>query len=99
MNDYEYEELISKLKKLWKKRKPFLMQMTAYAPYDGCFYEPNIFLITPPGSKLQKELQSNKESLDLRKTTLEKQEGRSREKLNEMQSKVENALNLASKEA
>jgi len=31
--------------------------------------------------------------------TLQKQEGRSREKLNELQSKVENALNLAGKEA
>ena len=47
-------------------------------------------------NEVKKELQSNKESLELRKTTLEKQEGRSREKLNELQSKVENALNLSS---
>ena len=43
-----------------------------------------------------KELKSNKESLDLRKTTLDKQEGRTKEKLNELQSKVQNALNLSS---
>ena len=42
---------------------------------------------------------SSKESLELRKTTLEKQEGRSQEKLNELQSKIQNALNLAGKEA
>ena len=41
------------------------------------------------------ELKSNKESLDLRKSTLEKQEGRTKEKLNELQSKVQNALNLS----
>ena len=39
-----------------------------------------------------KELKSNKESLDLRKNTLEQQEGRTKEKLNELQSKVQNAL-------
>ena len=43
-----------------------------------------------------KELKSNKESLELRKTTLEKQEGQSKEKLNELQSKVQNALNISS---
>jgi len=42
------------------------------------------------------ELKSNKESLELRKSTLEKQEGRTKEKLNELQSKVQNALNLSS---
>jgi prefoldin beta subunit len=47
--------------------------------------------------ELKNELTSNKETLDLRKTTLEKQEGRSREKLSELQSKVENALNLSGK--
>jgi len=47
--------------------------------------------------ELTTELTSNKETLDLRKNTIEKQEGRSREKLTELQSKVENALNLTSK--
>jgi len=42
---------------------------------------------------------SSKESLELRKTTLEKQEGRSQEKLNELQSKIQNAFNLVGKEA
>lgn len=47
---------------------------------------------------IKKELLSNKETLEVRKATLEKQEGRSKEKLNELQSKVENALKLARKE-
>jgi len=42
-----------------------------------------------------KELKSMKESLDLRKSTLNKQEGRTREKLNELQSKVQNAIKLS----
>jgi prefoldin beta subunit len=46
-----------------------------------------------------KELQQNKESLDLRRNTLEKQEGRTQEKLNELQSKVQNALNLSASNA
>jgi len=45
-------------------------------------------------NEIIKELKSNKESLDLRKNTLEKQEGRIREKLNELQSKVQNALKI-----
>jgi len=40
------------------------------------------------------ELKSTKESLTLRKDTLNKQEGRTREKLNELQSKVQNTLKL-----
>jgi len=43
------------------------------------------------------ELKSTKESLDLRKDTLNKQEGRTKEKLNELQSKVQNALKLKNK--
>ena len=39
----------------------------------------------------------SKESFDLRKDTLNKQEGRTREKLNELQSKVQNALKLKNK--
>ncbi len=46
---------------------------------------------------MAKELAVAKESLEVRKTTLEKQESRSREKLTEMQSKVESALKLAEK--
>jgi prefoldin beta subunit len=41
------------------------------------------------------ELESTKESLDLRKNTLNKQEGRTREKLTELQSKVQNAMKLS----
>jgi len=53
-----------------------------------------ILVKTKGKSEITKELKSNKESLDLRKATLEKQEGRIKEKLNELQSKVQNALNL-----
>ena len=42
-----------------------------------------------------KEMKSMKESLDLRKSTLNKQEGRTREKLNELQSKVQNTIKLS----
>ncbi|UCH72422.1 MAG: prefoldin subunit beta [Thermoplasmatales archaeon] len=44
--------------------------------------------------EITKELKTNKESLELRKNTLEKQEGRTKEKLNELQSKVQNALSM-----
>ena len=57
----------------------------------------SILIKTKGKSDIQKELKSNKESMELRKTTLEKQEGRSREKLNEIQSKVQNALSLSQK--
>jgi len=49
--------------------------------------------------EIQKQLKADKESFELRKSTLEKQEGRSREKLNELQSKVQNALNLSRQDA
>ncbi len=45
-----------------------------------------------------KELTSTKESLSLRKNTLNKQEGITKEKLNELQSKIQNALKLKNKE-
>lgn len=45
--------------------------------------------------EVTKELKSNKESLELRKNSLEKQEGSTKEKLNELQSKVQNALSLS----
>jgi prefoldin beta subunit len=59
----------------------------------------SLLIKTKGKEDVKKDLQTNKESLELRKTTLEKQEGRSREKLTEMQSKVENALKLGGKEA
>jgi prefoldin beta subunit len=55
----------------------------------------SLLIKTKGKSDIQKELAASKESLSLRKTTLEKQEGRSREKLNELQSKLESALKLA----
>jgi len=54
-----------------------------------------ILVKTKGKNEVKKELTTTKESLELRKTTLEKQEGRSREKLNELQSKVENALKVS----
>ncbi|HID25297.1 MAG TPA: prefoldin subunit beta [Thermoplasmata archaeon] len=44
-----------------------------------------------------KGLKEDKETLELRKGTLEKQEGRLKEKLTEMQSKMENTLKLSQK--
>ena len=46
-------------------------------------------------NKIVEELTSNKESLDLRKNSLNKQEGQTREKINELQSKVQNALSMS----
>jgi prefoldin beta subunit len=46
-------------------------------------------------SEVTKELKSNKESLEIRKNSLEKQEGSTKEKLNELQSRVQNALSLS----
>jgi prefoldin beta subunit len=54
-----------------------------------------LLIKTKGKSDMTKELTAAKESLEIRKTTLEKQESRSREKLTEMQSKVESALKLA----
>ena len=54
-----------------------------------------ILIKTKGRNEITKELKSNKESLELRKNTLEKQEGRTKEKLNEIQSKVQNALNVS----
>ena len=55
----------------------------------------SLLIKTKGKSEVTKELKANKETLELRKTTLEKQEGRTKEKLNELQSKVQNALNLS----
>jgi prefoldin beta subunit len=54
-----------------------------------------LLIKTKGKSDIKKELTVSKESFELRKTTLEKQEGRSREKLTELQSKVESSLKLA----
>ena len=55
----------------------------------------SILVKTKGKDEVKKELDGTRESLNLRKTTLEKQEGRSREKLTELQSKVEASLKLA----
>jgi prefoldin beta subunit len=77
----EIEEALEELKKTTEKT-PIYKSVGA------------VLIKTKGKTEVQKELRSNKESLELRKTTLEKQEGRTREKLNELQSKVQNALNL-----
>ena len=51
-----------------------------------------LLIKTKGKTEIIKELKENKESLELRKTTLDKQEGREKEKLNELQSKVQNAI-------
>jgi prefoldin beta subunit len=57
-----------------------------------------LLIKTKTKSEVKKELLSNKESLELRKTTLEKQEGRSQEKLSELQSKIQNSIKLGGQE-
>ncbi|OGS39952.1 MAG: prefoldin subunit beta [Euryarchaeota archaeon RBG_13_31_8] len=58
-----------------------------------------LLIKTKGKNEVIKELKTNKESLELRKSTLEKQEGRTKEKLNELQSKVQNALNVSDSSA
>jgi prefoldin beta subunit len=56
-----------------------------------------LLIKTKGKEEVKKELKENKDSLELRKNTLEKQEGRTKEKLNELQSKVQNALSTGNK--
>ena len=58
----------------------------------------SVLIKTNGKNEVVKELKTTKESLDLRKNTLIKQEGRTREKLNELQSKVQNAIKLSGKD-
>ena len=53
-----------------------------------------LLIKTKGKSEVTKNLKSNKESLELRKNTLDKQEGRAKEKLTELQSKVQNAITI-----
>lgn len=55
----------------------------------------SVLIKTKGKSEVVKELKSTKESLDLRKNSLNKQEGETRERLNELQSKVQNAIELS----
>lgn len=54
---YEAREAVE-AEERWNAGKPFFMTLTVAAPYDGCFYEPNIFLVTPPKCELFGELMS-----------------------------------------
>jgi hypothetical protein len=45
-NDSE-PELLDKLLELWKKGERFFLTGVVSAPYDGCFHEPNIWLVEP----------------------------------------------------
>ena len=53
----------------------------------------SILIKSKSKNDVENELKSNQETLKLRKSTLDKQEGRTKEKLTELQSKVQNALN------
>jgi prefoldin beta subunit len=57
----------------------------------------SVLIKTNGKNEVIKDLKTTKESLDLRKNTLIKQEGRTKEKLNELQSKVQNAIKLNEK--
>jgi prefoldin beta subunit len=54
----------------------------------------SLLIKTKGKSEVVKELKANKDSLELRKNTLEKQDNRTREKLNELQNKVQSSLNV-----
>ena len=52
------QEIINNVRNYFADNKPFFLTATVSAPYDGCVYEPNIFLVTPPNSELFAELNS-----------------------------------------
>ncbi len=54
-----------------------------------------LLIQTPNKQSIEKELIENKETLEIRKKTLEQQEGRFKEKSQELQSKIQNALSLS----
>jgi prefoldin beta subunit len=79
-----------------KETEEALKEIEAASEKTPIYKSIGTLLIKTKGkSDITKELTATKESLEVRKTTLEKQESRSREKLTEMQSKVESALKLA----
>ena len=55
----------------------------------------SLLIRTPNKQSIEKELIENKETLEIRKKTLEQQEGRFKEKSQELQSKIQNALSLS----
>ncbi|MCD6484255.1 MAG: prefoldin subunit beta [Candidatus Odinarchaeota archaeon] len=57
----------------------------------------SLLIKTKGKEEVLNELKEDKETLGLRKATLDKQEGKLKEKLAEMESKVENALKLSQK--
>lgn len=79
-----------------KETEEALKEIEAITEKTPIYKSIGALLIKTKGkTEVTKELATTKESLELRKTTLEKQEGRSREKLTELQSKVESSLKLA----
>ena len=55
----------------------------------------SLLIRAPTKQSIEKELTENKETLEIRKKTLEQQEGRFKEKSQELQSKIQNALSLS----
>ena len=49
-------EDLKEIGRLWRKAEPFFVTGCVTAPYDGCFYEPNIWLVTPPGCTAHTDL-------------------------------------------
>lgn len=47
---------INELDRLWALGEPFFVTASVIAPYDGCFHEPNIWLITPIGCEMYEQL-------------------------------------------
>ncbi|MCD6236819.1 MAG: prefoldin subunit beta [Thermoplasmata archaeon] len=57
----------------------------------------SLLIKTKGKTEVLNDLKEDKETLELRKAALDKQEGKLKEKLTEMESKVENALRLSQK--
>lgn len=47
----EKEQVIKEINSFFRRKKAFYLCCVVNAPYDGCFHEPNVFLVCPEGNK------------------------------------------------
>jgi hypothetical protein len=55
-------ELLDDFATLWKEGSAFYLTGVVSSPYSGCFHEPNIWLVTPPGCDEHDSINSNNDS-------------------------------------
>lgn len=47
----EKEQVIKEINSFFRRKKAFFLCCSVTAPYNGCFHEPNMFLVCPEGNK------------------------------------------------